>query len=53
MGMQVPGSLKSGHEAIHAALMRAAGEPAALGETARTGARIMSGPMLRGGEFAL
>ena len=53
MGMQVPGSLKSEHEAIHTALMRAAGEPGALGETARTVARILSGHMLREEKFAL
>jgi hypothetical protein len=53
MGMQVPESLKSGHEAIHAALMRAAGEPGPLGENARTVARILSGHMLREEKFAL
>lgn len=53
MGMQVPVSLKSGHEAIHAALKRATGEPGALGETARTIARIMSGHMMREEKFAL
>jgi len=53
MGMQVPVSLKSGHEAIHAALKRATGEPGALGETARSIARIMSGHMMREEKFAL
>ena len=53
MGMQVPVSLKSGHDAIHAALKRATGEPGALGETARTIARIMSGHMMREEKFAL
>ncbi len=53
MGMQVPDSLRSAHDAIHAALMRAAGEPGALGESARTVARIMSGHMLREEKFAL
>ena len=53
MGMQVPVSLKSGHEAIHAALKRASAEPGALGETARSIARIMSGHIMREEKFAL
>jgi len=53
MGMQVPDSLKSGHEAIHAALKRASAEPGALGETARGIARIMSGHVMREEKFAL
>ncbi|HUN69407.1 MAG TPA: hypothetical protein VMU46_11445 [Burkholderiales bacterium] len=53
MGMQVPVSLKSGHEAIHAALKRASAEPGALGETARSVARIMSGHIMREEKFAL
>jgi iron-sulfur cluster repair protein YtfE (RIC family) len=53
MGMQVPDSLKSGHEAIQAALKRATAEPDPLGETARTIARIMSGHMMREEKFAL
>lgn len=53
MGMQVPVSLKSGHDAIHAALKRATAEPGALGETARSIARIMSGHMMREEKFAL
>jgi len=53
MGMQVPVSLKSGHEAIHAALKRASAEPGALGETARSIARLMSGHMMREEKFAL
>ena len=53
MGIQVPVSLKSGHEAIHAALKRASAEPGALGETARSIARIMSGHIMREEKFAL
>ena len=53
MGMQVPVSLKSGHEAIQAGLKRAMAEPGVLGENARTIARIMSGHMLREEKFAL
>ena len=53
MGMQVPDCLKSEHESIHAALKRATAEPGALGETARTIARIMSGHIMREEKFAL
>jgi iron-sulfur cluster repair protein YtfE (RIC family) len=53
MGMQVPDSLKSGHQAIQAALKRATAEPDPLGETARAIARIMSGHMMREEKFAL
>src|SRR5512135_3410575 len=53
MGMYVPDCLKSEHESIHAALKRATAEPGALGETARTIARIMSGHIMREEKFAL
>ena len=53
MALQVPVSLKSGHEAIHAALKRASAEPGPLGEAARKVAQIMSGHMMREEKFAL
>ena len=53
MALQVPVSLKSGHEAIHAGLKRASAEPGPLGEAARKVAQIMSGHMMREEKFAL
>ena len=53
MGLQVPVSLKNGHDSIHASLKRAMGEPGRTGEAARAVARIMDGHTLREEKFAL
>jgi hypothetical protein len=53
MTLQVPVSLKSGHDAIHAALKRAMREPGRTGEAARRVAQVMDGHMMREEKFAL
>jgi hypothetical protein len=53
MAMQVPKSLKGGHESIHATLKRAMREPGATGEVARKLMQVMDGHMLREEKFAL
>ena len=51
--LQVPASLKSGHDALHAGLKRAMREPGQTGECARKIMEIMDGHMLREEKFAL
>jgi len=51
--LQVPKSLKGGHESIHATLKRAMREPGATGEAARKVMQVMDGHMLREEKFAL
>jgi hypothetical protein len=53
MGFEVPDSLKSAHDSIHATLKRAMGEPGRIGEAARAVARILDGHALREEKFAL
>ena len=53
MSLQVPKSLKGGHESIYATLKRAMREPGATGEAARSVMRVMDGHMLREEKFAL
>lgn len=53
MALQVPESLKSGHEALRAALRRGMCEPGRTGEAARKVARVMDGHMMREEKFAL
>jgi len=53
MTLQVPKSLKGGHESIYATLKRAMREPGATGEAARSVMRVMDGHMLREEKFAL
>jgi len=53
MSLQVPVSLKSGHEAIEARLRRAMSEPGPTGEAARRVARILDGHHMREEKFAL
>lgn len=53
MALQVPDSLKNGHDAIRAALKRAMREPGRTGEVARHVARVMDGHMMREEKFAL
>ena len=53
MSLQVPASLKSGHDAIRATLKRAMREPGRTGEVGRHVAQIMDGHILREEKFAL
>lgn len=53
MAMQVPESLRNGHEALRAALKRAMREPGRTGEAARRVAQVMDGHMMREEKFAL
>jgi hypothetical protein len=53
MSLQIPVSLKSGHEAILAVLKHAMREPARTGEAARGVAQILDGHILREEKFAL
>ncbi len=53
MTLQVPVSLKSGHDAIHTALRRGMREPGRTGEVARLVAQVMDGHMMREEKFAL
>ncbi len=53
MPMEVPVSLKSGHEAITAMLKRAMREPGATGEAARKLGQVFDGHMMREEKFAL
>ena len=53
MALQIPASLKSGHDALQATLNRAAREPGRTGEAARRVAKILDGHMLREEKFAL
>ena len=53
MGFELPDSLKSAHDSIHATLERAMGEPGRIGEAARAVARILDGHTLREEKFAL
>ena len=52
MSLQIPGSLKSGHDSIRATLKRAMREPGRTGETARLVAQILDGHMMREEKFA-
>jgi hypothetical protein len=53
MPLQVPGSLKNAHDALHVTLKRAMREPGHIGETARKIMQIMDGHMMREEKFAL
>ena len=53
MSLQVPVSLKSGHEAIEARLKRAMSERGPVGESARRVARVLDGHHMREEKFAL
>ena len=53
MTLQVPVSLKSGHDALHARLKRAMREPGRSGEAARRVMQVMDGHMMREEKFAL
>ncbi len=53
MSLQVPASLKSGHEALRAVLKRAMREPGRSGEAARAVAQVLDGHMMREEKFAL
>ena len=53
MALQVPESLKGGHESIYATLKRAMREPGATGEAARRVMQVLNGHMLREEKFAL
>ena len=53
MSLQVPASLKSGHDALRAVLKRAMREPGRTGEAARAVAQVLDGHMLREEKFAL
>ena len=53
MSLQIPESLKSGHEALHARLKRAMREPGRCGEAARRVMQVMDGHMMREEKFAL
>ena len=53
MSIQVPVSLKNGHDAIRATLKRAMREPGRIGEAARGVAEILDGHILREEKFAL
>jgi len=53
MTLQVPVSLKSGHEALTTALRRAMREPGGTGDAARRLASVMDGHMMREEKFAL
>ena len=53
MNMQVPVSLKSGHDAIRATLKRGMREPGRTGEAARRVAQVLDGHMIREEKFAL
>jgi hypothetical protein len=53
MSLQVPESLKNGHEALRAALKSAMREPGRTGEAARGVAQILEGHLLREEKFAL
>jgi hypothetical protein len=51
--LQVPDSLKNGHDTLHAGLKRAMREPGLIGDSARRLMQIMDGHMLREEKFAL
>jgi hypothetical protein len=53
MKLQVPVSLKNGHDALHAGLKRAMREPRHTGESARKVMQVMDGHMMREEKFAL
>jgi hypothetical protein len=53
MAMQVPASLKSGHDALYAGLKRAVREPGRTGDAARKVLQVMDGHMMREEKFAL
>ena len=53
MTMQVPASLKNGHDALYAGLKRAMREPGRTGAAARKVAQVMDGHMMREEKFAL
>lgn len=53
MSLQVPVSLKSAHEGLHAALKRAMREPGRSGEAARRLMQVLDGHMMREEKFAL
>jgi len=53
MSLQVPISLKSGHEALYARLKRAMREPGRSGEAARRVMQVLDGHMMREEKFAL
>ncbi|HTQ77289.1 MAG TPA: hemerythrin domain-containing protein [Burkholderiales bacterium] len=53
MSLQVPESLKNGHEALRAALKRAMREPGKTGDAARGVARVLEGHLMREEKFAL
>ena len=53
MSLEVPVSLKSGHEALRAVLKRAMREPGRTGEAARAVAQVLDGHMMREEKFAL
>src|SRR5512147_1926209 len=53
MSLQVPVSLKSAHESLHAGLKRAMREPGRSGEAARRLMQILDGHMMREEKFAL
>jgi len=53
MSLQVPVSLKSGHDALRAVLKRAMREPGRTGEAARAVAQVLDGHMMREEKFAL
>jgi hypothetical protein len=53
MTLQVPVSLKSGHDELHARLKRAMREPGRTGEAARGVMQVMDGHMMREEKFAL
>jgi len=53
MDLQVPVSLKSGHEALYAGLKRAMREPGRTGDAARRVAQVLDGHMMREEKFAL
>jgi iron-sulfur cluster repair protein YtfE (RIC family) len=53
MAIEIPESLKSGHESLRAALHRAMREPGPLGAAAARVAQVMEGHMMREEKFAL
>jgi iron-sulfur cluster repair protein YtfE (RIC family) len=53
MSLQVPVSLKSAHEGLHAGLKRAMREPGRSGDAARRLMQVLDGHMMREEKFAL